>query len=483
MQASDDDHGHHEPSRGEALSFFLKSRLLMLRRVWQERRGGVVVHPIGDGQCELPLAAEVRAPLWTQVSPAEFALTAGKVQNLRVAARLLNGVEVVAGGVFSFWKQVGRTTLRRGFTQGRELRSGCLVPATGGGLCQLTGLLYEAALSAGLEVVERHAHSRTLPGVPLPLERDATVFWNYVDLRLRGDVAWRLEVELTAADLVVRLRRAGAVGAERCLKDPRPGWTGAPVLHRAAAEGDCHTCGVTSCFRHPSANQGFAPAVGHSAFLLDGRWPELDAWCRRHTRPGDHWFTPLDGRRWKKPNYAWSPPPETRVEHATWETLARSWRQRKLPGQGALRQRFLLEAQRRLALNLGGRIDPQARHLIVSQTLLPHLWRAGHLGGRSFDVLVSRWPMEDLQARLDAAAARHPDAGTLTDFRAEEALLRAESAALAAAARLVTPHREIAQHFRARAILLDWEFPDENPRQAMPAVRRSASRWASPAPM
>jgi len=37
-------------------------------------------------------------------------------------------------------------------------------PAIGGGLCQISGLLYQPALAAGLEIVERRAHSRTIAG-------------------------------------------------------------------------------------------------------------------------------------------------------------------------------------------------------------------------------------------------------------------------------------------------------------------------------
>lgn len=149
---------HHEPTRIEAASFFLKSRVFIARRWWSERGGPVAVHGRGNTDCEAPVAGEARAPLWTQVSPAEFPLTAGKVQNLRAACRQLDGVEIPAGEVFSFWKQLGRTTRVKGFTEGRELRSGCLVPNLGGGLCQLSGLLHAAALAAGLEVVERHTH-------------------------------------------------------------------------------------------------------------------------------------------------------------------------------------------------------------------------------------------------------------------------------------------------------------------------------------
>lgn len=464
---------HHEPGRGEAVSFFLKSRLLLARRWWRERGQPLAIHPRGENHRDAPLAGEAKAPLWTQISAAEFPLTAGKVQNLRAACQRLDGIEIPAGEVFSFWKQLGRTTRAAGFTEGRELRSGCLVPNLGGGLCQLSGLLHAAALAAGLVVVERHEHSRTLPGTPLLPELDATVFWNYVDLRFSAPFAWRLETRLTATDLVVAIRAAKDASVAEV--KPLAAETGSPV--RAAADGDCLTCGVTSCFRHPSTNRDHAPAAGHAAWLLDGRWLEFDGWCQLHSHAGDHWLTPLDGRRWKKPNYAWTPPAGTIARHATWQTLRRSWQQRRLPGQGAVRQKFLLSAQRQLAENLARRLDPQARHLVVSQTLLPHLWQAGHLGGRTFDVLVNRWPLEKLQARLDAAASRHPQSDTLADFRADPELVLAETQALAAAGRIVTPHRAIAATFGSRAILLDWEMPVTAKRTTSP----NGIRWFFPA--
>ncbi|RYD18917.1 MAG: vanw family protein [Verrucomicrobiaceae bacterium] len=466
---------HPVPGRMESFLFLLKTRVFIARRWWQERSVQLSRHPVGRGLVDALRIGKAEAPLWTQVSAEEFPLTAGKVQNLRAACRRLHGIEVPAGEVFSFWKQLGRTTRARGFTQGRELRSGCMVPNLGGGLCQLSGLIHAAGLEAGLEIVERHEHSRTLPGTPLPPERDATVFWNYVDLRLRAPFAWRMEAELTADRLVVRV--LGNAGAGSIPKPPLPSHaSGAPV--RSAAEGDCLTCGVVSCFRHPSATRAHTPSAGHTAFVLDGRWPEFDDWCRRHARPGDRWLTPLDGRRWKKPGYAWSPPEGVTAVHATFETLRRSWKQRRLPGQGAVRQRFLLDSQKQLAETLARKIDPQARHLIVSQTLLPHLWLGGHLGGRTFDVLVNRWPLAELQRRLDLAAARHPESDTLADFRADAELVEAEREALSAAARKITPHRAIAAHFGSGAVLLDWEMPsvgssprkvDDHPRWFFPA--------------
>lgn len=358
----------------------------------------------------------------------------------------------------SFWRQLGRTTRGKGFLTGRELREGCIVPAIGGGLCQLSGLLYQAALDAGLEIIERHGHSRVVPGSQAEQDLDATVFWNYVDLRFRSDKPWRIEIELSANELVVRIR---AKSDAHQPKKPAPLRLSSP---RALPSGDCLTCGMIECFRHPSAVKENSPALGHSAFLLDARWPEFDRWCAEHSRPGDRWFTPMDGAKWSKPNYQWSTPVGIAVRHATMAALRRSWNQRRLPAQGARRQRVLIEGEAEIARAYAKMLDPRCRHVVVSQNLLPHLWRLGVLGGRSFDVLIERWPMEEMQRRLDLAKAAHPQSTTLGDFRADDDLLRAEREALAAAGRLITPHVALAAHFGARAWLLPWDMPEPLPR-------------------
>jgi len=453
---------HHSPERGmpqrwQAVAFHLKTRLFQLRRGFAEIGNRPAAYGKARALIDCPVAAEKRAPLWREVSPEEFPLTAGKVENLRIAARAFHGLEIPPGGVMSFWRQLGRTTRRKGYRSGRELREGCIVPAIGGGLCQLSGLLYQAALDAGLEIIERHGHSRVVPGSQAEQDLDATVFWNYVDLRFRGHLPWRIETELTATELVVRIRAiAGSPQQE----------ISAPLRFPAAwalPSGDCLTCGMTGCFRHPSAVKENSPAPGHSAFLLDSRWPEFDRWCAEHSRPGDRWFTPMDGAKWHKPNYQWSAPLGIGVRHATLAALRRSWNQRRLPAQGARRQKVLIRGEAEIARTYASMLDPQCRHVVVSQNLLPHLWRLGVLGGRSFDVLLERWPMDELQRRLDEAKASHPQSTTLGDFRADGDLLRDEQEALAAAGRLITPHLALAAHFGPRAWLIPWEMPAPMP--------------------
>src|SRR6185369_9452160 len=129
----------------------------------------------------------------------------GKVENLRQAAKRFDRIAIPADGIFSFWKQLGKPTQSRGFVAGRMLKEGCLVASTGGGLCQLSNALFDVALKSGAEIVERHAHSRRVPGSAAQFGRDATVAWNYVDFRFKAPQDLMLRATLTDKQLVLRL--------------------------------------------------------------------------------------------------------------------------------------------------------------------------------------------------------------------------------------------------------------------------------------
>ena len=151
------------------------------------------------------LLAESKSDLWDLSAPhAEQVLQAGKIQNLRIASRALDGCHVPANRTFSFWKQVGWPGSIRGYVRGRELRQGCLIPTVAGGLCQLSNALHDAALKAGFTIEERHAHTQIVPGSLAETGRDATVFWNYVDLRFRAPHSFQIRIELTPDELIVQ---------------------------------------------------------------------------------------------------------------------------------------------------------------------------------------------------------------------------------------------------------------------------------------
>ena len=415
-------------------------------------------------EASLPVLGESRAVLYHQTGAAEFSLQAGKVQNLRMAALALNGTVVRTGEIFSFWAQVPRPVKRNGFVPGRELREGCIIPSVGGGLCAMSNALYDGALKAGMEVVERHGHSRAVPGSMAVEGRDATVFWNHVDLRLRAWCDCVLEVRLGRGELIVRwLLRASAASPVRS-----DGRVERAERSRGPAVESCENCGVTSCYRHPSAMA--LPQSAVTAYLVDEWWPEHDAYLKAHRGEKDWLFLPLESRRWKAGRYLWSTEGFARVCQAPFATLVRSWRSRRLTAQGAKRVCTLLAMDEAMVRAWERRIPPEATHLVVSQNLLPVLWRHGLLGGRTFDVLMTRLPMDQLQKTLNAAAARHPESRTLADFRAPAELVAAESEALAEARKWITPHVEIGRLAGAQWEQVPWAIPETPP----PAVHGNA---------
>lgn len=161
------------PTLSGALVFRVKSTLFQCRRharnVFVSRHAR---YSHGTALADAEVIGESTTPLWADDDAGERSLQAGKVHNLRLAVRRLDGVEVEAGAVFSFWAHVGRASRRRGYVRGREVREGCLIPNVGGGLCQLSNALYDAALRADFEIVERHAHTRVVPGSLAEVGRD-----------------------------------------------------------------------------------------------------------------------------------------------------------------------------------------------------------------------------------------------------------------------------------------------------------------------
>jgi hypothetical protein len=440
-------------TRNEALVFRAKAFLLQRKRGAENLFSADVRRfPKTARLADQLIVAESKTALWTEKDRAEMPLMAGKIHNLRLAVGKLNGIEISANQIFSFWKHVGRATRRRGFVRGRELREGCIIPNVGGGLCQLSNALYDAALQANFEIVERHAHTQIVHGSLAEKGRDATVFWNYVDLRFRSTNAFRIEAELTATHLIVRFRAREKKQNLVQLKTRRE----FSVLNNQP--NSCMTCGIGECFRSEKPDD--AIDFGSAAFLLDEFVPEFDEYIQRTREKKDFLFVPLDGKRFKKANYAWETKGFAKIRQSVFVTLLRSYQSRKLAAQGAARQKSLLAMAEKLAESYAKQLTFDATHVVVSQNLLPFLWKNGFLGGRTFDVLMTALPMNELQKRLDFAASLHAGSKTLGDFRAETWLVEAETRGLQNARKIITPHTEIASLFAEKAELLDWQMPE-----------------------
>ncbi len=128
--------------------------------------------------------------LLRQLQGLEMYLQHNKVTNLKIAVSKLNGIIIQPNEVFSFWYLVGDTTRKKGYKAGMMLDQGKIVSGIGGGLCQLSNLIYWMVLHSPLTVTERWRHSYDVfPDAKrtLPFGSGATVAYNYVDLQFKNE--------------------------------------------------------------------------------------------------------------------------------------------------------------------------------------------------------------------------------------------------------------------------------------------------------
>jgi vancomycin resistance protein YoaR len=118
--------------------------------------------------------------------------------NARLAARALDGQLIQPGAIFSFNRCIKSWTIDGGYRKAPVSYNGELVRAFGGGVCQTSTTLYNAALLAGLPIVERHHHvfapHYINPG------RDAAVAQYSIDLRFRNPYPWPVRIKSSATD-------------------------------------------------------------------------------------------------------------------------------------------------------------------------------------------------------------------------------------------------------------------------------------------
>ena len=107
--------------------------------------------------------------------------------NLRLATQRIHGTRLNPGEVFSYNNTVGNRTQQQGFRMAPVILDGKLVPDWGGGVCQVSSTLYNSALLANLDIVDRSNHGRAIGYVPLGF--DATVVDGYIDFKFKNNLS------------------------------------------------------------------------------------------------------------------------------------------------------------------------------------------------------------------------------------------------------------------------------------------------------
>jgi len=126
-------------------------------------------------------------------------------------AELIDGWLLPPGRAFGMRRAIGEPTTARGFRSGPSIVDGVLEEDTGGGICQVSTVLFNAALFGGLEILDKHNHSTDIWGEKrlIELGRDAAFAYAIKDLKFRNastePVVVQLEVASDQSALVGRV--------------------------------------------------------------------------------------------------------------------------------------------------------------------------------------------------------------------------------------------------------------------------------------
>lgn len=142
---------------------------------------------------------ETSCPLYNRETGFDMVYQENKVFNLKLAAATLDRVVIRPHETFSFWKLVRYADRDIPYKDGLTVIDGKLTTAPGGGMCQMSNLLFWMFLHAPLTVVERHGHDvKDFPEPPsdAPMGVDATVSEGWLDLKVRNDTEASFQISI-----------------------------------------------------------------------------------------------------------------------------------------------------------------------------------------------------------------------------------------------------------------------------------------------
>lgn len=149
---------------------------------------------------QLPVLVFASAsPLYNQNTGCDMIYQENKVFNLKLAAAAINHMVIRPGETFSFCKATRFADREIAYKKGLTVLDGKLTTTYGGGLCQITNLLFWIFLHSPLTIVERHGHKvREFPEAAkeLPLGVDATMYEGWLDLKVQNKTDQTFQIKI-----------------------------------------------------------------------------------------------------------------------------------------------------------------------------------------------------------------------------------------------------------------------------------------------
>jgi len=174
------------------LRFFIAEKVFRWRRFfyWFKKRN-TFAKEIKKEKLEYIIFRH-RTPMLRKLKDVDMQWQYNKAENLKIATGRLNGIVMKPGEVFSYWKMLGEPKEKEGYKEGMVLkRDGTFEGGIGGGLCQLSNLIYWMTINSPLTITERWRHMWDVfpdAGRTQPFGSGATCFYNYMDLQIRNDM-------------------------------------------------------------------------------------------------------------------------------------------------------------------------------------------------------------------------------------------------------------------------------------------------------
>lgn len=130
-----------------------------------------------------------------------------RTTNLRLAANKINGTVIMPGEIFSYNKVVGKRTIAAGYKNAAIYQDGGVTDGLGGGICQISTTLYNAAIEAGMLIEERRNHM-FVPSYS-PAGKDATVVWGSTDFKFENRRDYPIKIEASVGGGVAKMNIYG----------------------------------------------------------------------------------------------------------------------------------------------------------------------------------------------------------------------------------------------------------------------------------
>jgi len=127
--------------------------------------------------------------------------------NLTIAANKINGTILMPDEIFSYNKIVGARTIQAGYKSASAYAGGKVVQDIGGGICQISSTVYNTALLANLEIVDRSNHQ--FQSSYVPVSRDATVSWGGLDFKFKNSRKYPIKIVASAKNGVAKVSMYG----------------------------------------------------------------------------------------------------------------------------------------------------------------------------------------------------------------------------------------------------------------------------------